>query len=268
MPICYAHAAAAVFVLAMSRIVGRVTSVTDPTESYPSFENVKNSLILRDPNGNYIGTSSQQTLQRMTPTYRLNYQEVDENGARNALLQGRPVIARFFLNKTDWTTFSNFYKDSATAILPVGKMTLEKCSCPNKVTCGCGGHAVVLVRCSKDSLTFLNSWGEAFADRGMFKIAGSNCLGDMKFYDVFWRISDLFEIEIENYERKKLQTANAYLQNSATVRETAYCCPSCRTHYQFCEYTGTFDNAICPHGHHFRSDDGLLRAFLWMNEGV
>ncbi len=45
---------------------------------------------------------------------------------------------------------------------------------------------VVLVLCSKDSLTFLNSCGDGWADRGVFiKIAGSDCLGDMKFYDVF-----------------------------------------------------------------------------------
>ena len=38
----------------------------------------------------------------------------------------------------------------------------------------------------------------------MFKIAGSDCcLGDMKFYDVFWRTSDLLPFEIANYERKK-----------------------------------------------------------------
>ena len=64
----------------------------------------------------------------------------------------------------------------------------------------------VLILCSKDSLTFLNSCGDGWADRGMFKIAGSDCLGDMKFYDVFWRASDLFPIEIANYERKKKET--------------------------------------------------------------
>lgn len=273
-PICYAHAIAAVFVLAMSRIIGRVASATDSTQSYPTFETVRDSIILRDANGDYTGTSSQEALERMAAKYRLHYNEVDENGARQALLKGRPVVARFHLNAEDWKIFRAFFtdKDTRTPLetLPVGSMKLRHCTCENKSMCQCGGggHAVVLVRCSKDSLTFLNSWGDTWADRGMFKIANSNCLGSMKFYDVFWRTDDLFPIEIANYERKKRETAAAYLADSATVRDTVCQCPPCAKNYKVCEYKGTFDNAICPLGHHFRSNDGFLRAFLWMSEEI
>ena len=272
LPICYAHAIAAVFVLAMSRIIGRVTSATDCTENYPTFEAVKNSVILRNAKGELVSTSSQATLERMTATYRLNYEEVDEIGVRNALLKGRPVVVRFWLNKEDWATFSTYFAagnnppNSAEKVLPEGKLTLKDCRCPVKNKCGCGGHAVVLIRCSKDSLTFLNSWGDNWADRGLFKIASSKCLGAMKFYDVFWRESDLFPQEKINYEKKKSESARAYVANSDTLLETDSQCPDCRQNHKIREYKGTFDEAICPKGHHFQSECGVLKAFLWMSE--
>jgi len=70
-------------------------------------------------------------------------------------------------------------------------------------------------------MTFLNSWGNEWGDRGMFRIAGSDCLRGMKFYDVFWRLTDLLPVERKNYNKAQEETAAKYIDASATVKETA-----------------------------------------------
>lgn len=260
--ICYAHAVGAVFVLAMSRVIGRVAAATDLTESYPTFSTVRDALIRKNATGELVGTNTQKVLKLTAENYRLHYVEVDEIKAREALMKGRPVAARFWLNAADWTTFTQFYGTNKKGILSSKDLTRNKCMCKSG-SCNCSGHAVVLVRCSKNSLTFLNSWGVSFANSGLFSIADSNCLGEMKFFDVFWRTSDLFPVEIANYEKKKNIISANYVRDSATVRESLCACPECSKSYRVCDYKGSFDNAICPKGHQFCSDDEILRAYLY-----
>jgi len=73
--------------------------------------------------------------------YRLHYNEVNEDEAREVLVNfGRPVVARFALNGTDWENISAFFRVNRTGILPAGQLTLEEeCRCKEK--CNCGGHA-------------------------------------------------------------------------------------------------------------------------------
>ncbi|CAF5166188.1 unnamed protein product, partial [Rotaria magnacalcarata] len=47
------------------------------------------------------------------------------------------------------------------------------------------GHAVALMKCDPTSLTFINSWGTGFADKGFFRVRDQAAL-NLQFYDVYW----------------------------------------------------------------------------------
>jgi hypothetical protein len=104
----------------------------------------------------------------------------------------RPVVARFYLIKSQWTAFSEFYTNNPSGILTSEILNKP----PNESTeKGDGGHAVVLVGYNKDYLYFMNSWGPTWADGGLFRIANTDVL-KLNYYDVFWYLSDLTKEEI------------------------------------------------------------------------
>ncbi len=45
----------------------------------------------------------------------------------------------------------------------------------------------------------MNSWGSQWGEGGFFKIENADVLDEMKFYDVFWYLSDLMPQEIDYY---------------------------------------------------------------------
>ena len=109
---CYANAIAAVYHLAMRRIVDREGGV-------PEF-----SSILKTLTEMYVSKAAdtKMVLAETCKSYRLHFNELnrkfgvaDEIGARNALNQRRPVVATFFLDH--WFEFSKFYRDNPKGIL-------------------------------------------------------------------------------------------------------------------------------------------------------
>ena len=104
---CYAHAIAATFHLAMHRIVGREGGV-------PDFNTIRDRLIsLYGRHGAY----TEQVLQAVCPEYRLHFKAVDETGARQAINQRRPVVARFQLYPKQWERFRIFFANTGKGIL-------------------------------------------------------------------------------------------------------------------------------------------------------
>ena len=104
---CYAHAIAATFHLAMHRIVGREGGI-------PSFETILDRIV--EEYGKE-GANTVKVLQAVCPEYRLQFKEVDETGARQAINQRRPVVARFRLYPKQWNKFENFFSKTAKGIL-------------------------------------------------------------------------------------------------------------------------------------------------------
>ena len=148
-PICWAHATASVFHLASSRVVGRRVN----------FMSVRDDLLRGFGNdGQSVGDVLGRTCQR----YRLRYCKIDEAGARDAIHARRPVIATFWLDGARWASFCGFYKSNPTGILtsrdiPVpSPLEVARAEAAGEEP---GGHAVVLVRCTENTLTFMNSWG-------------------------------------------------------------------------------------------------------------
>ena len=109
---CYANAIAAVYHLAMRRIVGREGGV-------PEFSSILEALIEKYASK---AADTKKVLAETCKNYRLHFIELnrnvgvaDEIAARNALNQRRPVVATFFLDH--WFEFAKFYRDNPKGIL-------------------------------------------------------------------------------------------------------------------------------------------------------
>ena len=103
----YASACAAVLNLAMHRIVGREGGV-------PSFKELRKKLIATY--GEH-GKRSKVVLNEVCPEYRLHVRTVDETGARKAINERRPVVARFSWYVEQYKMFKEFYENTPKGIL-------------------------------------------------------------------------------------------------------------------------------------------------------
>ena len=90
---CYANAIAAVFHLAMHRIIGREGGI-------PDFYEIRDHLIAEY---GVKGANTEGVLTKVCPKYRLHFRKVDERGARQAINKRQPVVATFRLYKEQWT---------------------------------------------------------------------------------------------------------------------------------------------------------------------
>jgi C1A family cysteine protease len=59
-------------------------------------------------------------------------------------------------------------------------------------------------------MKFINSWGTNWADGGFFKIENEKVLLKMRFYNVFWKESDLTESEKNSYYQDQSQIITNY----------------------------------------------------------
>ena len=112
-----------------------------------------------------------------------------------------------------------------------------------------GGHAVVLIGCDPNCLTFMNSWGQGFADGGFFRVKDQSVLNDTKFYDVYWNLSDLKQSEIEAYERESAKRGKELSQTFPSVQDLSYKCPKCNQNSRVGEFSGHVLEAKCPKCH-------------------
>ena len=106
---CYANAIAAVFHLAMHRIVGREGGI-------PDFYKIRHDII-KEYGEN--GANTEEVLEKLcnSPEYRLRFHEVDETGARKAINKRQPVVARFRLYDEEWKKFKQFFRQNEKGIL-------------------------------------------------------------------------------------------------------------------------------------------------------
>ena len=112
---CYANAIAAVFHLAMHRIVDREGGI-------PDFLEIRDRIIKEY---GVHGAATKKVLEKVCPEYRLHFRQVDETGARRAINERRPVVATFMLYDPQWTEFSAFYNRTPKGILNKSDVTGE-----------------------------------------------------------------------------------------------------------------------------------------------
>ena len=108
------------------------------------------------------------------------------------------------------------------------------------------GHAVVLMRCDPNCLTFMNSWGTKFADEGFFRVKDENVLHNTKFYDVYWSEEDLTESEKAEYKKACIENVKDLAEALPSVYELPHACPSCHKISKVGEFLGHVLEAKCP----------------------
>jgi len=265
-PVCYAHAIAAVIHIALVRIVGR-------EGGHPTIAAIRERILLRFPAGPG-GRSVYEVLQECMRWYRpLRFKEVGEDGARQAVLHRRPVLATFRLSKPGRQAFSRFYQDPFTCQSVLNKSLMA----PYRSLPDGGGHAVVLVKCDPDGLTFLNSWGNQWGNNGSFSIEDSRVLeidsipkyGQMSFYDIYWLESELTRGEIQAYDAKVDESLREHSSQHPSIFDLEVQCPRCNHVAEIAKFTGSIRLATCPLCmQSFKPEPGYLMQALYIRAGI
>ncbi|KAI6762465.1 hypothetical protein HG530_008445 [Fusarium avenaceum] len=210
---CYAHATASVVHMALLRIVSRDGGV-------PSLGEIRVRILSRFPETKN-GYDTSKVLKAACGWYRpLQYREIDEDKARQAVLHRRPVLATFDLSKLGWDEFCGHFDQVSQSR---GVVLTQSQMAPYYFQERDGGHAVVLVGCSPNSLTFLNSWGSSWGNNGSFSIENHRVLGrdnePMRFYDVYWLESKLTSAEQQAYDDKVDEELHRHANNYPVSEE-------------------------------------------------
>ncbi|KAF5544172.1 hypothetical protein FPHYL_11108 [Fusarium phyllophilum] len=262
-PICYAHAVASVIHMALLRIVSREGGI-------PSFIEIRDRILSEYPEIRN-GQPAKEVLSDACIWYRpLKFREVNEKGAREAVLCRRPVLATFGLSNDGWDTFCNhFDRHSAmrTAVLTEAQMA------PHFNGVYDGGHAVVLVSCSPESLTFLNSWGRKWGENGLFKIENPAVLGHkdrcLRFYDVYWVEGGLTKAERQAFNAMVDEELRRRAEEHESIFELEYRCPRCSDTSPLADFRGSVWNALCPKCQGwFKPDPGNLIKAMYLRAGL
>jgi hypothetical protein len=85
-----------------------------------------------------------------------------------AIVRKRLVVARFRLTDDEWDVFGNFYNTNPIGMLTQNELDVRKR--PTSPQPPISGHAVVFTSYNSKCLTFMNSWGEEWADNGFFRV--------------------------------------------------------------------------------------------------
>jgi len=140
-----------------------------------------------------------------------------------------------------------------------------------------GGHAVVLVKCDPDGLTFLNSWGNQWGNNGSFSIEDSRVLeidsipkyGQMSFYDIYWLESELTRGEIQAYDAKVDESLREHSSQHPSIFDLEVQCPRCNHVAEIAKFTGSIRLATCPLCmQSFKPEPGYLMQALYIRAGI
>ncbi|KAH7009769.1 hypothetical protein EDB80DRAFT_713833 [Ilyonectria destructans] len=239
---CYAHATAAVLYMALLRVVGR-------EGGYPSIEDLRHRIEMEFPPGPH-GRSVEEVLEKATNSAwcrPLLFREVDVKGARDAVLRRRPVLTTFDLSKPGWQSFSQHFQTEATknSVLTAQDMEAHRSAASG------GGHAVVLIGCGPNSLTFLHSWGHDWGDGGKFSVEDHTVLEidgrPVCFYDVYWLESDLTESERRAFDCRADKIVRSHAAKYPSIFDFEARCPLCSDSAPIANFTGNVRQAVCPH---------------------
>jgi hypothetical protein len=145
------------------------------------------------------------------------------------------------LKGREWDAFGQFFASKPNDVLQKDDLQL-----PVAPSSKDGGHAVVLMKIDPEYLMFMNSWGNAWADTGFFRVRDQSVL-NLKFYDVYWTLNDLKESEIKAYDDHCKTVANDVLKHVPdSVKKLPFECPKCHVSSPAGTFEGHLSRAICP----------------------
>ncbi|CAB3993004.1 Hypothetical predicted protein [Paramuricea clavata] len=150
------------------------------------------------------------------------------------------VLEKMCRNK-QWDAFGNFYDTNPTGILTQNELDVREC--PTSPPPRTFGYAVVLTSYNSKCLTFMNSWGEEWANNGFFRVKNADVLGDqLEFFDV----DDLSEGEKEHCHQHGSEVATKLMKSLKGLQKAEYICPECQQTSLVTEFTGTLSKVQCP----------------------
>ena len=245
---CYAIACATVIHMAIKRIYGR-------DGGYSEFENIRDKIINKNEKGKSCTAKIETLLTPICREYKLHYRVVYIEGAKKAISEKRPVVARIRLTKQEWDVFKRFYKAKPTGILTRKQLDIRKRPIPCPET-DFESHSVVLTSYNSECLIFMNSWGEGWGDKGLFRVENAEVLAHkLRFLDIYWDLDELSEEEKESYRKSDSEVA-AKLIGLKGMQSAKYACPECQQESLVTEFTGTLCKARCPKClHEFSTND-------------
>ncbi|KAI3581783.1 hypothetical protein IWW34DRAFT_785304 [Fusarium oxysporum f. sp. albedinis] len=161
--------------------------IVDREGGCPRIQTIREQILTMFP-AREGGWSAVKVLQQAAVWYRpLKFKAVDENCALQAVLRRRPVLTAFRLSHSGWNTFSKYF-DTKGRELNLATMHLHRSGNDG------GGHDVVLTRFDAQSLTFINSWGSDWGNKGSFSVENVRVLEldldnglniPARFYDIY-----------------------------------------------------------------------------------
>ena len=264
---CYAHATAAVIHMALCRIEGR-------EGGYPSIREIRSRILTEFP-ALPGGRNTEEVLRKAVTWYRprLRVEPVDEDGARQAVLRRRPVLARFRLSSSGWKVFNDYFTADDTRRFALARDHMAFHRQPPDD----GGHAVVMTACSPDSITFLNSQGSDWGDGGSFSVedhtvlelASASGVNRMQFYDVLWDEEALTPSERQAFQTKVDDEVARRSQKYPSLLELEVRCPRCRGNAPVADFKGSIRRAVCPLCRDaFQPEPGYLVQALYARAGL
>lgn len=239
-PICFAYACSCAIQLSLCRIFCR--------DIY-SFNSIFEQILTDFSPKRDRGAVTSQVLQRHCPRYNLHFKELEnEESAKLAITLGRVCVAVFWLPGEAWHKFSRFFRNNPKGILQRSDLLKADGTLGDKNHKDSGSHAVVLIDANISALEFLNSWGPDFGNNGRFRVRNAAVL-NITFYDVYWTLNDLTQVEKNSYESSIRATSEAILNNDPDPSK--YCalyfrCTHCHKLVRDDNLSTSSNESICP----------------------
>ena len=196
----------------------------------------------------------------------------NEESARLAISLGRVCTASFWLPKKAWDKFNYFFKSNPKGFLRKSDLLQHDGSYGNPNEEENCGHAVVLIDANISALEFLNSWGPDWGNNGRFRVENADVFSvrknrPMTFYDVYWTLNDLTQIEKNDYERLIKATSDAIKNNDpdpSKYEALYFKCSHCKKLIRDEKLSTSSTDYICPFCNmNFNPRDSTLRRGLF-----
>jgi hypothetical protein len=173
----------------------------------------------------------------------LTVQEVNEEGARNAVHGKNPSVVTMKLRKSQMDRFKSFFRDPAKK-----KTIMKQADLGPESGDEWKAHAVVLIRAAPDCLTLLNSWGDDWGDDGCFRIENPAVFG-MTFVSVAGDEQRLSPDDMDFMREERARLVDSP-EARAILHGEEIECPECQKVAAAGDYTGSCLRVTCPHCNH------------------
>ncbi len=247
---CFAYAAGTAMHFAMKRMHPNVyeDGRWETSAQCPEFLDLRQHL---EREYGSQGANTLRVLLETCPGHKLSCREVDEAGAKKAIAEKRPCVAKFRLTDKEWDTFEKFFEKNPGGVLTDKDLDIKKCDGADQTE----GHAVVLMDFDGSGLRLMNSYGPEWGDGGFFRVSSAGVVG-MTFVDVYWKEADLDEEDRRTWALFGSSVSASMVGSLEGLRTALSRCPSCERESPVVNFTGNLREAKCPRCEHVFDVEG------------